>query len=49
MLWHSDEHEALTEHGWDEARAREALARIVADAEAAAARGLWPVHPATIW
>lgn len=45
MLWRADEHEALTERTWDEPRARDAIARIVADAESAERDGFWPGHP----
>lgn len=45
MLWRPQEHEPLTEQQWDEAAAREAIAEIVADAEAAAEDGVWPNHP----
>ena len=34
MLWHGDEHEALTEDGWDEGRARDALAPMSAGSSA---------------
>jgi hypothetical protein len=32
-LWRADEHEGLTDRGWDKRRAAAALAEIVADAE----------------
>jgi len=45
-LWRASEHEPLTDQGWDDGWAREAIAEIVADAEAAAsADGVWPPHP----
>jgi hypothetical protein len=44
MLWRVGEHEELTERRWEEGRARDAIAEIVADAEAACARGFWPGH-----
>src|SRR5690348_6809890 len=45
MLWRPDEHERLTTQDWDPAKARDAIAEIVADAEAAAHDGVWPNHP----
>jgi hypothetical protein len=45
VLWRVDEHEVLTERAWDPGRAADAVAAIVADAEAAAAGGSWPGHP----
>ena len=46
MLWRESEHEPLTEGLWTAGWARDALAEIVADAEAAASPdGLWPGHP----
>jgi hypothetical protein len=45
MLWRPDEHEPLTDQEWDPDIAREAIAEIVADAEAAAEDGVWPTHP----
>lgn len=45
MLWRADEHEPLTERGWDPAVARAAIHAIVADAEAAERDGMWPGHP----
>jgi hypothetical protein len=45
MLWRPDEHEPLTEQEWDPDIARDAIAEIVADAEAAAEDGVWPTHP----
>jgi hypothetical protein len=44
MLWRADEHEALTGRAWDDAVARDAIAAIVAEAEAAERDGLWPGH-----
>jgi hypothetical protein len=44
MLWRAAEHEDLTERRWDKGRARDAIAEIVADAEAACAQGFWPGH-----
>jgi hypothetical protein len=38
-------HEPLTETGWDEGRAEEAVAGIVADAEASLVDDAWPNHP----
>ena len=45
MVWRPDEHESLTGASWDERFAREAIATIVADAEAAERDGFWPGHP----
>jgi hypothetical protein len=46
MLWRPSEHEPLTDQPWDDGWAREAIAEIVADAEAAARPdGTWPFHP----
>ncbi|HEY1567155.1 MAG TPA: LanC-like protein [Solirubrobacteraceae bacterium] len=46
MLLRESEHEPLTDGPWTAGWAREALAEIVADAEAAASPdGLWPEHP----
>ena len=45
MLWRPDEHEPLTEQQWDPGIARDAIAKIAADAEAAAEDGVWPTHP----
>ena len=45
MLWRVDEHEAASEQAWDEGLARDAVSRIVADAEAAESDGFWPGHP----
>jgi hypothetical protein len=38
-------HEPLTDARWDEARARDGIRAIVADAEGAVADAAWPVHP----
>ena len=46
MLWTESEHEPLTARFWTSGWAREAIAEIVADAEAAASPdGTWPFHP----
>ena len=45
MLWRVDEHEAVTERGWDGVLVRDAITDIVADAEAAERHGFWPGHP----
>jgi len=46
QLWQADEHEALVQWPWDEARARDVVSAIVADAEARVEEdGSWPVHP----
>ena len=46
MLFDRGAHEALTSHRWSPARARAAIAGIVADAEAAFDPAtLWPAHP----
>ena len=45
MLWRANEHEELTDRGWDERRARIAIEAIVADAVAAESHGSWPNHP----
>jgi lanthionine synthetase-like protein len=45
MLFREGEHEPLTETRWDEARARAAIAEIVADAGAAIEDETWPIHP----
>jgi hypothetical protein len=46
VLFDPDSHEQLTESPWSEARARDAIAAIAADAEAAFdEETLWPVHP----
>lgn len=45
-LFDPERHEPLTATQWDENRAREAIARIAADAyRAFSATGLWPIHP----
>jgi hypothetical protein len=44
VLYSPEAHEALVDESWDPRRAREAIAAIVADAEAAFDDG-WPVHP----
>ncbi len=45
-LYTPENHEPLTDAPWDEARARQAIEAIVADAEAArGADGFWPEHP----
>ncbi len=44
-LFRPSEHEPLEAAGWDEARARQAIAAIVADAEAAWDGERWPWHP----
>ncbi len=45
MLWRADQHERLTDEAWNEARVRDALGEIVADAEASCVAGFWPGHP----
>jgi len=45
MLWRPEEHERLTDRAWDPAVAHDAIAAIVADAEAAERDGGWPGHP----
>ncbi len=46
MLFEPERHEPLRERAWDETRARDAIRRIVAEAEVAFAPGdFWPVHP----
>jgi hypothetical protein len=45
MLWRPEAHEPLTNESWDSGKARNAIAEIVADAEAAAGDGVWPNHP----
>ena len=45
-LWRASEHEPLAGAEWSEARAEEAIAAIVADAEAAFDGSRWPFHPA---
>jgi len=44
-LWRQSEHEPLASVEWDEARVEEAIAAIVADAEAAFDGTRWPWHP----
>jgi hypothetical protein len=44
-LFRPDEHEPLSGAEWSEARAEEAIAAIVADAEAAYDGSRWPFHP----
>src|SRR3954447_21061659 len=44
-LFRPGEHEALAGGSWNEARARAALAKIVAEAEAAVGDDFWPPHP----
>ncbi|HEY5009156.1 MAG TPA: hypothetical protein VII42_14215 [Caulobacteraceae bacterium] len=45
-LYQAERHEPLSGGPWREDRAREAIARIVADAhDAFSAEGLWPIHP----
>ena len=46
MLFLPERHEPLTAEPWDAAKARAALTRIVAEANAAfTPGGLWPIHP----
>jgi hypothetical protein len=45
LLWLADEHEELTDRGWDERLARDAIEAIVSDAESAVEDGFWPGHP----
>lgn len=45
VLWRRAEHESVVERQWDESVVQDALAAVVADAEANAGDGLWPVHP----
>ncbi len=46
MLFSPERHEPLRADAWDEARAREAIERIVRDTEARfTPEGLWPMHP----
>jgi hypothetical protein len=46
MLFEPDRHEPLIETPWDEAAAREAIARIATDSQRAFTHdGLWPLHP----
>ena len=45
-LFQADRHEPLSGAPWREDRAREAIARIVADThQSFSAEGLWPIHP----
>jgi hypothetical protein len=44
-LWRPSEHEPLAPEEWDQARVEEAIAGIVADAEAAFDGTRWPWHP----
>jgi hypothetical protein len=44
-LWRPAEHEPLSAGEWDEARVREGIAAIVADAETAWDGARWPWHP----
>ena len=44
-LWRPSEHESLEAGEWDDSRAEEAIAAIVADAEAAFDGTRWPWHP----
>jgi hypothetical protein len=49
MLYDPASHEPLTERPWNESRARDAIAAIVADTESAFdADELWPAHPADL-
>src|SRR5471030_2468445 len=45
MLWDPGEHQVLTGEPWDEDRAADAVAAIVADAQAAVNDCVWPAHP----
>ena len=45
QLWRPSEHEPLAGAEWDEARVEEAIASIIADAEAAFDGTRWPWHP----
>jgi hypothetical protein len=45
-LWRGSEHEPLAGEKWSEERAEQAIASIVADAEAAYDGARWPFHPA---
>ena len=50
MLYQPEHFEPLTEEPWDEARVRDAIGGIVADADAAFhADGLWPAHEWDGW
>lgn len=49
MLFLPERHEPLTTEAWDEAKARAALLRIVAETSATfTPGGLWPIHPQDI-
>ena len=45
VLWRPSEHEPLVDEAWDAGKAEDAIAAIVADAEAACDGTLWPAHP----
>ena len=45
VLWRPAEHERLIEREWDPAAVEEAVSEIVADADAHAGDGIWPIHP----
>jgi Lanthionine synthetase C-like protein len=45
VLWRPEEHDRLADEPWDEGRARDGIAAIVADAEQACDGTTWPVHP----
>lgn len=45
MIYDPSSHEPLTATPWDPARAEQAVAALVADAEQALAGGVWPFHP----
>jgi Lanthionine synthetase C-like protein len=45
VLWRPTEHEPLIEHEWDRGTVEEAVGAIVADADAYAGDGIWPIHP----
>jgi hypothetical protein len=50
MLYNPDSFEPLTDEPWDEARVREAIRRIVSDADNAYdSDGLWPAHEWDVW
>jgi lantibiotic modifying enzyme len=50
VLYTPEAHEALTERAWDEARVRDRIARIVADADETYASGeLWPADEWDAW
>jgi hypothetical protein len=48
-LFDPEAHEALSETRWDEARVRDGIAAIVADAAGAVDEGVWPQHPLDGW